>query len=201
MNRATFASLALAAAALSLAACADKKKSEPAPAPAVAAPVTYEDSATVAMTAKVEALDYSTRRITLRDSSGRASTFIVGQQVQRLNEVKVGDNVTANFTVSLDAELRPPTAEETANPIMITEVSSRSPQGADPSSGARRKVRLVTTVERVDLGNMLVTLKGPMGDTTTVRARKTENVKKLHVGDTIVINYTEEMTISLVKAN
>jgi hypothetical protein len=47
---------------------------------------------------------------------------------------------------------------------------------------------------------MLVTLKGPMGDTTTVRSRNQENIRKLHVGDTIVISYVENSVISLVKA-
>ena len=42
-----------------------------------------------------------------------------------------------------------------------------------------------------------VTLKGPMGDMTKVRARKPENIKKLRVGDTIVINYVESTVITL----
>jgi hypothetical protein len=55
-------------------------------------------------------------------------------------------------------------------------------------------------LKAVDLANMLVTLRGPMGDTTMVRARNPENIKKLHVGDTIIITYTEAVGISLVKA-
>jgi hypothetical protein len=38
-----------------------------------------------------------------------------------------------------------------------------------------------------------------MGDTTTVRARNPENIRKLSPGDTIVITYVEAMGMSLVK--
>jgi Cu/Ag efflux protein CusF len=199
MNRATFASLALAAAALSLAACADKKKSEPAPAPAVAAPVTYEDSATVAMTAKVEALDYSTRRITLRDSSGRASTFIVGQQVQRLNEVKVGDRVTADYYVAYAAELRAPTDEEKANPLVVLQQTAKAPAGTAPAGGALRVTRAVVTVEGIDRPTKSVTVKGPGGNLFVVESGKPENLSKIKVGDTIVVVYAEALAVTLEK--
>jgi hypothetical protein len=195
MKKSTLAALALTVAVIGLVSCAsDKKTSTPS-----SAPLTYADSASVAMNARVEAIDYTTRRITLRDTSGHSARYVVGPQVQRLNEVKVGDYVTANYSVSLQAELRPPTAEEAANPIMITEGLNRSPQGTDPAASAGRRVRVVTTVQAVDLGKMLVTLRGPMGDTTSVRARKAENIQKLHVGDTIVISYVESATIFLVK--
>jgi hypothetical protein len=192
MKKSILAALALTVAVMGLASCASDKKTS-------TAPLTYADSASVTMNARVEAIDYTTRRITLRDTSGHSATYLVGSQVQRLNEVKVGDYVTANYSVSLQAELRPPTSEEAANPIMITEGLNRSPQGTDPAASAGRRVRVVTTVQAVDLGKMLVTLRGPMGDTTSVRARKAENIQKLHVGDTIVISYVESATIFLVK--
>jgi hypothetical protein len=185
--------LALAAAALVLPSCSsDKAEAEK--------PLTVEESATVAMTSRVESVDYATRWITLRDMSGYTTSFVVGPQVQRLNEVKVGDSVRTEYNVRLEAELRAPTAEESANPIVITKTTSRAPSSSDPASGTQRRVKLVTTVEAVDLGRMHVTLKGPMGDTATIRAREQENIKRLHVGDTIVITYVEGSAISLVKA-
>lgn len=194
-----------------LASCGGKdqaaKPAEPAPAPVQATapanepPLTVERSARARVTAKVTAIDYATREVTLQDSSGHAETIVAGPHVQRLNEVQVGDEVAADYVVSLVGELRPPTSEESANPITAVEISGRSPQGSDPAAGAARGVRIVTTVEAVDLGNMVVTLKGPMGDTVKVRARKLENIKKLHVGDTIVITYAHAMAISLVKAS
>ncbi len=47
---------------------------------------------------------------------------------------------------------------------------------------------------------MLVTLKGPMGELTSVRGENPDNVKQIHVGDTIVITYAEAVGLSITKA-
>jgi hypothetical protein len=201
------ATLTLALAAGGLASCAsdgDNRKAAATANPAQTAgvdtkPLSVEESATVALAAKVEAIDYTTRRVTLRHGSGRVSMFTAGPEIQRLNEVKAGDTVNAEYAVSILAELRPPTPEEAANPISGVGVSSSSPPGDAPSRGTGRSVKIVTTVQAIDVDKMLVTLKGPTGDTTTVRARKKENIQKLRVGDTIVITYVEATTISVVR--
>src|SRR6516162_5330943 len=59
----------------------------PAAAPATK-PLTYEDSARVVVSAKVKAIDQTTRQVTLADSSGDTVTFVAGKEIQRLNEVK-----------------------------------------------------------------------------------------------------------------
>ena len=175
-------------------------KTEAPPTPAATQPLTVRDSARVTLSAKVKAINYTTRQVTLVDAAGHSVEFVAGPEIQRLNEVHVGDTVNVEYVASLLAELRPPTAEESANPLAAIAVAGRTPQGNDPGAGAGMATRIVTTVQAVDLPNMLVTLKGPMGDTTTVKARNPENVKKLHVGDTIVITYTEAVAVSLTKA-
>lgn len=177
-----------------LAACeSDQSKSSP------AAPLSVERSAHITATAKVKAIDYVTRRVTLEGTDGKSITITAGKDVQRLNEVKPGDTVEADYEVSLLAELRPATADETANPITVVEIAGRTPQGSAPGAGAGWGTRIVTTVQAVDQQSMLVTLKGPMGDTVTVRGQNPDNVRRLKVGDTIVITYTEAMAVSLVK--
>lgn len=182
--------------------CESEKKAEKAqtPAPAAAAPLTVEESARGSVTATVKSIDYTTRRVVLEGEGGLVLDFVAGPDVKRLNEVKVGDKVQAEYLVSLLAELRPATAEEAAHPIEIVTLAGRASDQSEPGAGAAQATRVVTTVEAVDLGAMLVTLKGPLGDTMTVQARKAENVKKLHVGDTIVITYTRAIGVTLVKA-
>jgi hypothetical protein len=53
------------------------------------------------ITAKVTALDYKTRIVTLTGPEGNSVTFKAGDAVTRLNEVKVGDSVTFTYTESL----------------------------------------------------------------------------------------------------
>ncbi len=164
-------------------------------------PLTYENSASVTSTGRVESLDQGSRLITLRDTAGESRTYYVSRSVKRLDEVKVGDSVNTEYTVSLVGELRPATEAEKADPIQIERTASRASDGRAPSGDVSRKVTIVTTVERVDLPNMMVTLRGPMGDITMVRARSEDNIRKLRVGDTIVLTYVESAEISLVKGS
>jgi hypothetical protein len=164
-----------------------------------AAALSVEESIEVGVTAKVKAIDATTRIVTLQDAGGHEVTLTVDPAVTRLNEVKVGDEVTAKYRASLLAELRPATAEEAAHPISAVTVAGKTPKGEDPAGGAGRAIRVVTTVEAVDVAAMRLTLKGPMGDTAVVRGRKRENLEKLRVGDTIVLTFAESLAVSLEK--
>jgi hypothetical protein len=53
---------------------------------------------TTTITAKVTAIDYTTRVVTLTGPEGNAVTFTAGPDVKRLNEVKQGDTVTFRYT-------------------------------------------------------------------------------------------------------
>jgi hypothetical protein len=196
---------AVSAAAIFVAGCSSNdsdtnKSAEPAPVVQKSDPYSVIETADLQLVAKVKAIDYTTRRVTLVDSSGAAMDVIAGSQVKRLNEVKVGDTVKIKSTVSVLVEVRAATPEEVATPVAAVEVTGRASSASPPAGGMGRALRVVTTVERTDVPNMLVTLKGPRGDTTTVRARNVENVKKLHVGDTVVLTYTEAVAAEIVPA-
>lgn len=162
-------------------------------------PLSVEESIEVSVTANVRAIDHATRRLTLQDSSGHEVSFVVDRAVTRLHEVNVGDDVNARYRAVLLAELRGPTPDEAANPVTVVGITGRSPQGTSPAGGVAQATRIVTTVEAVDVPNMRVTLRGPMNDLAVVRGKRQENVKKLRIGDTIVITFTESLVISLEK--
>ena len=164
-------------------------------------PLAVEDSVRAEVTARVKAIDLATREVTLEGPSGRSIEFVAGQDIRRLDEVRVGDMVKVEYVASLLAELRPPTADEIANPIDIVDVAGRVAQGGAPAAGAISATRVVTTVEAVDIPNMRIVLRGPLGDLTTVKARNPDNIRKLRVGDTIVIFFTEGVGVSLVKSS
>jgi lipid-binding SYLF domain-containing protein len=172
---------------------------EPKPVAPEQKPLTAEDSVLVYVTAKVEAIDPAAREITLKDELGHVVTFCVDKRVKRLNEIQEGDEVTAAYYISLAGELRPPTEEEKLNPIDIREGAARAPKDTEPAAGALRTIRVVTTVAGLDLPTRTVTLTGPMGNYATVRAKNVENLKKLHLDDTIVVTYTEAFAISVDK--
>jgi hypothetical protein len=70
--------------------------------PAVAAVKAVETKATV------EAIDYGTRQVTLKNPEGKLTTLTVGPSVKRLNEVKQGDTVVARLIEAISIEVTAP---------------------------------------------------------------------------------------------
>ena len=49
--------------------------------------------------------------------------------------------------------------------------------------------------KRQDLANGTVTLKGPQGNSRTMKARDPKNLQKVQVGDLVDITYTEAVAV------
>jgi hypothetical protein len=167
--------------------------------PADSKPLSAERSILATATAKVEAIDYATREVTLKGPLGNVVSFVVDERVKRLNEVKVGDEVTAEYYVSLAGELRAPTAEEKEHPLTVLAAAARAPKDTSPAGGVLRAFKVVATVVGLDLPTQTVTLQGPLGNYVTIRAASVDNLKKLRLGDTIVVTYTQALAVSLQK--
>jgi hypothetical protein len=204
---ATSRSLAAAfIAALALTGCDSDDKAKQAPSSAetmVAAddmPLSVEDSAEVHVSALVRAIDQANRIITLADSRGDQITLLVDESVKRLNEVQAGDRVMVTYKASVLAERRAATADEKATPVAVIGSGSASrDESGDPTGTRAQAVRVVTTIAAIDQPSMRVTLRGPMGDTATVKGRKPENVKRLNVGDTVVLTFTRTVAVAVDK--
>jgi len=152
----------------------------------------------IAVVARVEAINLTTREVTLKESTGRLDTFTVDTRVTRLNEVKVGDQVFAEYYVSYVAELRVPTAEEKANPLQVLQTTQRAPAGTSPAAGVLRMTKAVVTVEGLDRLTRSMTVSGKAG-IRTVEVEDVAALSKLHLGDTIVVTYTEALAVSIEK--
>jgi Cu/Ag efflux protein CusF len=154
----------------------------------------------VSVTARIESIDAGKREVTLKGPLGNEETFVVDKRVKRFNEFKVGDNVTANYYVSLAAELRKPTPEEMKNPFMGLDAAGKAPEDAPPEVAGLRRYKVVTTVEGIDRPTQTLTLKGPLEHYHTVRVKDPSALTKLRIGDNIMVTYTEALAISLEKA-
>jgi Cu/Ag efflux protein CusF len=162
-------------------------------------PLAKREAVQVSVTARVEAIDQATREVTLKGPLGNVVTFTVDKRVTRLNEVKVGDEVTADYYVSLAAEARPATAQEKATPVQVLEQTAKAPAGTEPAGGGLRVLRVIVTVEGLDRPTRSLTVAGPKGNLFTVQVDDVANLSKLRLGDTIVVTYTEALAVSLQK--
>lgn len=153
----------------------------------------------ITITARVEKIDLAKREVTLKGPLGNVATLVVGPEAKRLNEVKVGDDVTVDYYIGIAAELRTPTEEEKAEPFVVLEGSTKAPKTSAPGGAVGRSVRVVATVEGLDRPTQTVTLKGPMGRYLTVRVQDPAILMKPRLGDTVVVTATEALAVSVEK--
>ena len=187
----TLVAISILTSALSLAVKADKLPA--------AEPLTAHRSILATVTATVQAIDLKKREMTLKGPLGNEVTLTVDEQVKRLNEVKAGDHVSVDYYISVSGELRPPTDEEKKHPLQIMHGLAKAPAGTDPAGGGLHIIKAVMTIDGLHLPSRTVTLKGPLHNYVEVEVADLNNLEKLHLGETVVVTYTEALVVSLEK--
>lgn len=66
-----------------------------------------------------------------------------------------------------------------------------------PSLSTTQKIQVVTVVEAVDYEARTVTLKGPEGNTRTIKAENTPNLEQVQVGDQVNVEYVQHLSIEV----
>ncbi len=156
---------------------------------------TFHASKTSTVTSKVKAVDQKTRMVTLVNDAGEEVTFKADQRIKNLKQVKAGDLVTATVTETLSARVLKP--GESVPVASEGSTTATAPPGAKPAAYAAKEAYIVATIVAIDKENMVVTLKGPQGNTYPVKAREKKNVEKLAVGDNVEIHATQAMGIEV----
>jgi Cu/Ag efflux protein CusF len=152
----------------------------------------------VTLTATVEAVDGAKRQVTLKGPKGNVATVDVGEQVKNFPQIQVGDNVVVKYYEAVALRLVPP--GEATPGAGATGAAATAQPGQKPAALGAREVTATVTVEAIDLKAGTATVKGPEGNSVTVKARDRKNLEKIKVGDRIEITYTEALAISVEKA-
>lgn len=168
--------------------------------PAAGLPSTVGGEAVLTtITATIEAINHTTREITLKGPLGNTVTFTADPSVERLAEISVGDTVRADYYVSVATELRAPTEHEWENPVKVVEAGALAPMDSAPGIGGVRSMMVVATIAGVDLPTQTITVKGPMGNFMTARVNDPSNLEGLLIGEPIVVTFTEALAVYLEK--
>jgi hypothetical protein len=162
-------------------------------------PVTIENMEEVSAT--VEAIDASTRMISLHGTDDRRVTVVATPAVRNLAQVKVGDRVVARYYQALAAELRRrgDGSGETEAPVVETGVA-RAPDGARPAGAVGTRSRQTVRITAVDTKNSVVGFYGSDGLARSVPVRTQQGkefISKLKTGDEVEITYTEAVAVSV----
>jgi hypothetical protein len=150
----------------------------------------------MSQTATVEAIDLNDRVITLRGESGNSAAFDVDEQVKNLAQVHVGDKVVVDYVEAIAVRI----LQKGTEPSMVVDESVEAAKpGGKPGGASTHRVTLVAVIEAIDVGRSMVTLRGTEGRTVDVKVSDPENLKKVKVGDSVQITYTQAMAVAVRK--
>jgi hypothetical protein len=170
---------------------------EASPAPSAAATSEGVTSATVlTVHGKVVKVNKVKKLVTLAGADGREVTLQVTNPYN-LNSAKVGDPFVARFYEVVTIRKKKP-GEEIPSASLSQGIATAKP-GAVPGAVAEQHLRLLVTVTAIDEANKTVTVKGPDGATETVKPRDPRNLKRLKVGDELVVGISRAVAITLDK--
>ena len=160
--------------------------------------VSREESISIDLVATISGIDYESRELQLKDAQGHERKVTAAPRVLRFNELKVGDQVSATLEISATAELREPTEEELAKLDEVMRGVVRLP-GEGPLAGSLVETTTsVVTVVGLDLLSRIVTVMNEDGYLVDVKAQSEDNLKKMRLGDSIVISYTAAIAASVI---
>jgi Cu/Ag efflux protein CusF len=136
--------------------------------------------------------------VTLKGEDGTETTIQVDERARNLGQVKVGDTVKVAYVQALAWNMSKSTKAEPT--VEVEEAAGRAQEGEKPGGMAGRRVSATVTIEAIDIDKGTVTLKGPAGNSRTVKALNPDNLTKVKVGDLVDITYTEAVAIQVEPA-
>ncbi|HET8732579.1 MAG TPA: hypothetical protein VFM45_02280 [Anaeromyxobacteraceae bacterium] len=150
------------------------------------------------LTAAVTAVDKAARTVTLKGPDGKTQTFKAGPEIQRFDEIAVGDTVRIEFQEGLALEFQPAGTAPVAPEAVV--VADRAGKDQAPGAAAAAGVRATVTVTAIDMKNRVVVFQGPGGNIYQVKAGPKIQLEKLKVGDKLLATYVEAVAMTLEKA-
>lgn len=154
-------------------------------------------SASTEVTAKVKAIDYKTRKVTLEAADGENFTIVAGDEIKNLNQVKKGDSVTAKYKEAIVYHIN---KGGKASPATTTESTWRARPGSRPEGGMAKEVTVSVVVSAIDRKTPSVTFKEASGEEQTFKVKYPEKLNGVNVGDQVDITYSEALALKVDKA-
>ena len=144
-------------------------------------------------TGTIEAIEASSRTLTLKKPDGTFTTVTAGPDIKRFAEVKVGDKVTARYYENVVVRLKRP-----GEPDVVSGAKATTPaEQVLPGGTKAKQVTITATITAIDPNTPAVTFTGPSGWKYTSKVQDTEALAKVKVGDKVDITWTEAVLVSV----
>jgi hypothetical protein len=155
-------------------------------------------SNTVRTTATIQAIDSTTRSLTLKAKDGEEQTFRATADMTRFNELKVGDTIDITYVESVVVRVAKPGDPNTPAATTVDAALTRG-TGAAPGGTVGAQVSTTVTVKAIDTAVPSITVVTDGGRTVTRKVEDAKNLAGVKVGDKLAITYTEALLMSVAE--
>lgn len=144
----------------------------------------------------VIAINYATRSISLRLDDGEEITMTARPEIKRLNAVKIGDKVVADYEENLRAKV----IKSGRQPIGWRSTSSeqRAPSGP-PSANMTANGVLIANITNVDRQASVVTFQGAL-ESKELIVQDPKQLALMEVGDQLEVTVSGALALSVEPA-
>jgi hypothetical protein len=133
----------------------------------------------------------------LKTSQGKEVALTAGPEVKNFAQMKVGDQVNAEYVEALTLELKKGGGKVVARTEQAGAAGAKA--GERPAGLVGRQVTIVADVVDVNAATQMVTLRGPQR-TVELQVRDPEQFKLISKGDQVEATYTEAVAIGVTPA-
>jgi Cu/Ag efflux protein CusF len=144
-------------------------------------------------TGVVEAIEASTRSVTLKKPDGTYVTTVAGPDIARFAELKVGDTVNVRYYDTVVIRVKQPGESEVLSGAKGTTGSEQ----ALPGGTRAKQLTITATITAIDPAAPTITFTGPNGWKYTSKVQDAEALAKVKVGDKVDIVWTEAVLVSV----
>ena len=146
---------------------------------------------TQTVSATVEAINVTTRTLTMKGPKGNYMDIVVPDSVQRFSSIKVGDTLTARYYENLVIRKKQP-----GEPDVDTAGEGITKGGMEKPARTAAKQRTITaTITALDPKVPSITLSGPNKWTYSARIEDKKVLDQVKVGDKVDLTWTEALLL------
>jgi hypothetical protein len=147
------------------------------------------------MQAVVEAVNYTTREVTVRDRDGKLTTAVAGPMVRNFNQIRKGDKVSLQYQervtiLAVSGSKAVPSRTEAVD-------VAGAPLGQKPAGTIVKTSEVIADVVGINHRDRTLTLKGPQRTVIVLVDKKVKNFDRIKPGDKIYLRFTKALAISV----
>ena len=160
---------------------------------AAGAQVKTIEGESISKTVTIEAIEQSSRTLTVKDDKGIHETIYAPAEMKRFSELKVGDKITARYYENVVVRLK--RAGEA--PVDVAAAALTRGEGQRPAATAATQRTITAPVTAMDPKTSSVTVRGPNGYVYSRKVADKKAYAMLKVGDQLDMTWTEALLISV----